>query len=292
MIKNSTSFNFLTKEAILFLSFCIAVPIAYNYGINLLRSNKLNEQKKTVENLHQKIDDLQNKFTLLEIEHKMLIRDYITIDSMLNSYELDNINYVNNEKPAVENLNYKELENDNLALRSKISKLLNEIQTLQNEVSLHKNEKLSLKIEIPKNTDKTKENTNIEINNINIDATTYFNHSKGKRITSNSRRARLIEVCIDFSEVMNNFSLNNREFYLRIADPKGKILTCENPNNNVFKFNEQKIVYSNKILINKTNISAPICITYNSNVRLIPGIYWIDVFVDEVKIGETSFELK
>ncbi|HIE16042.1 MAG TPA: hypothetical protein EYP69_03855 [Bacteroidales bacterium] len=80
--------------------------------------------------------------------------------------------------------------------------------------------------------------------------------------------------------------------YLRIARPDGTIISSSEYD--LFDFNGNKIVYTDKRDIEYNNKDTDVCIywTNKNEEELIPGTYYADIFVGGKNIGTTTFKLK
>lgn len=113
-------------------------------------------------------------------------------------------------------------------------------------------------------------------------------NEKGKEITK-AKRTDKIKVCFTLAE--NTVAPpGNRVVYLRIARPDKIILV--NPENALFTFAEEDIMYSAKRELDYQNQDIDMCIYWNNDGTLIAGVYTVDAYCDGRKIGTATFALK
>ena len=116
--------------------------------------------------------------------------------------------------------------------------------------------------------------------------------SSGKEIpTKKAKRVEQIRTCFLLSE--NTIAeKGSKTIYLRIAEPGGRILTKGTDDSYMFVFEGEKIAYSIKQQINYDNKSMDLCMYFDKPGELKPGMYYVDIFVDDYQIGKTSFTLE
>ena len=105
-----------------------------------------------------------------------------------------------------------------------------------------------------------------------------------------ARRVEKIKVC--FTIGANALTKpGERDFYIRVADPKGNVFPKGGDSTNVFIAEGKELAYSGKRLLNYQNVETEICIYFNKN-NLEAGRYSVDIFADEEKVGEASILLE
>ncbi|OFX20402.1 MAG: hypothetical protein A2033_13480 [Bacteroidetes bacterium GWA2_31_9] len=113
-------------------------------------------------------------------------------------------------------------------------------------------------------------------------------NKRGKEVTKASKVEK-IQVCFNLLE--NDLAPTGaRNVYLRIARPDELVLA--DSENNTFDFQGGKIVYSAKREVDYQNKTVNMCIFWANKEELIPGKYLVDIFIDGVQIGSSTFELK
>jgi hypothetical protein len=117
--------------------------------------------------------------------------------------------------------------------------------------------------------------------------------SNGDEIpTKKAKRVKRIRTCFILSE--NNITERGiRTLYLRIADPKGNILVKGTSDANMFIFKGEKIAWSVKGQINYDNNSMDLCYYWEQvTENLEPGLYSVDIFIDDYQLGTSRFTLE
>jgi FtsZ-binding cell division protein ZapB len=113
---------------------------------------------------------------------------------------------------------------------------------------------------------------------------------KGKE-QKKAKKVERFEVCFTLGE---NIIVESglRDVYIRIARPDELVLI--ESEENLFDFEGQEIVYSAKRQVDYQNEEIEMCVYFDNNPldELIPGDYFIDIFVDGNQIGTSILELK
>lgn len=110
------------------------------------------------------------------------------------------------------------------------------------------------------------------------------------RDTQRAGWVKRIKVCFHVAE--NDLAYTgNRSFYIRIADPTGKILT--NSQSTLFEYKGKNIAYSVKRDFNYTGADTEICMFWDGEEQELPkGNYTVDIYSDGRIIGNSTFSLK
>ncbi|MCD6332901.1 MAG: hypothetical protein J7L89_06475, partial [Bacteroidales bacterium] len=105
------------------------------------------------------------------------------------------------------------------------------------------------------------------------------------------RKVDKIRVCFTLSE--NSLAKPGpRQIYLRIARPDERVM-IRSAATNVFEFNGSKIPYSAMREVEYEGVALKVCIFYDSTPEeIIPGTYYVDLYMEGERIGTTSFSLK
>lgn len=251
----------------------------------------IQSQKNLINTLNQKVDVLERDIMTNEIENSLLINDYQLIDSMLYESKIANVLILDNNIVESHSNKLAKSEKKNIELKNKIAKLLTEVQYLQKEVSKFNQVQNVVNHSVVKPKTEKQIDNKINIKTIKYKSFATFNGFRGVKNTKKARKAKEINLCIDLSEFENESLFKNQDLYLRIANPNGKILSSLNENNDTFIFDGHNIAYSLKVKYDINDSKSMFCVVYTPDIALIPGVYWIDVFLDNEKVGETSFEL-
>jgi hypothetical protein len=101
----------------------------------------------------------------------------------------------------------------------------------------------------------------------------------------------VIKFAIDFTIVKNiTAPTGERTIYVRIAKPDGTVLTKNT--NHTFAYENTKLEYSIKKLIEYTGEEQNITVYWDVEEFLNPGEYTVYLFSDGVMIGERSFVME
>ena len=113
-------------------------------------------------------------------------------------------------------------------------------------------------------------------------------NDKGKE-NNKTKKADKIKVCFTLAE--NAIAKpGNRIIYIRISRPDKLVLT--NPENDMFSYEGENIMYSARREIDYQNQDIDMCIYWANNGMLLSGVYKVDLYSDGRFIGSASFALK
>jgi len=273
--------------------------VAYSYKKSAYWEKRYLEKEKKEKQYSQEFDALNLILSNYNLENSWLIRDYFSVDSMLLTQRILNADLNNS---LLESLNkYNRLLEQNRDLLSqvgfyeqKVSDLLEELQLTKNQLQ----ESMILAEQLQKLLDENNEVQGdlftVEFMSsyklINTSSTAIAKTRKGFVPTKKIKQTDHINISIatvgDF-----NFNLGHKALYVRIADPQGNILPFVKDEVDLFRFEGEEILFSEKEMVSFTNKSFPLQIIYHPVTELLPGVYWVYVFCDGIKIGEASFDL-
>jgi len=101
-----------------------------------------------------------------------------------------------------------------------------------------------------------------------------------------------VKVCFTMRE--NSIAkAGSKDVYIRITRPDATVIA--NTQQDVFDFQDQKIVYSAKRQIDYENKDIDVCVFWDNNItsnQLMLGDFTIDIFADGALIGTTKFNIK
>ena len=124
-----------------------------------------------------------------------------------------------------------------------------------------------------------------------IDANAYKKATFGKKkITDKARRTKSIDVCITLSKNAL-VSEGEKDIYIQIVNPKNNVVG----NKGSISFGDHNLIYSQKKVIDYTNENLDLCAIIEGTENDIPfakGLYYVNVFHDDIRLGSTTFELK
>jgi hypothetical protein len=110
--------------------------------------------------------------------------------------------------------------------------------------------------------------------------------------TALAKRTLKIKICFD---VMDNKVTDPgmKDFYIRILTPDAVGLTdSEEPLTFMHPELKQKVIYTKEETINYKNQKTNICFKWEGTEQYIPGLYIVEVFTKDNKLGMTTFTLK
>lgn len=124
--------------------------------------------------------------------------------------------------------------------------------------------------------------------------TSYKKKNNGKFTTTvMAKRTNKLDVC--FSVLENKIAKGGeRNVYLRIVEPGGKVLGNRAAGSNSFKMaSGEEVMYTNTATVNYENKNVEQCISYEEAERVFtPGTYVIEVYIDGNLSGATSYVLR
>ncbi|MBN2519820.1 MAG: hypothetical protein JXB17_04885 [Bacteroidales bacterium] len=211
------------------------------------------------------IQKLINEITKIKTTNAEIIRQYKkelgTLRDIMKSYivQIDSLNTKNIELMA-----------ENVEVKQEIEKVKTELE-IEREIK----DDLTQKVE-----------TGSKLTAKEIYATSL--NESGKEKDKISKIAR-IRVCFTLRE--NPIAEPGpRTIFMRIIRPDELVLA--DSEENVFEYNGDKIVYSDKREVEYENQDLAVCIFWQNNGMLIPGTYIIDLYTDNYQIGTTSLSLR
>ncbi|MBU2553956.1 MAG: hypothetical protein KKF98_05810 [Bacteroidetes bacterium] len=132
------------------------------------------------------------------------------------------------------------------------------------------------------------------LNVYNLTAMPMHQKGGGKQVeTDKIKRTDLVKVCFTLGE-NKVVEPGNKTIYIRIAEPNKEILSAGRTDDFSFDFNGEKLQYSATETVDYQNVSQEVCISWNrrSTKELKPGLYHVDLFLENNNIGHTTFMLK
>lgn len=110
--------------------------------------------------------------------------------------------------------------------------------------------------------------------------------------TGIAKRTLKIKICFD---VMDNKVADPgmKDFYIRILTPEAEVLTdAEAPLTFMHPELKQKVVYSMAETINYKNQKTDVCVNWQGTEQYKPGLYIVEIFTKDNKLGTTTFSLR
>ncbi|MGQ9846991.1 MAG: coiled-coil domain-containing protein [Bacteroidales bacterium] len=219
---------------------------------------ELEQEKNKIKELLNEIKNIKSANAYQINQYK---KELETLRQIMRSYivQIDSLNTRN-----------KLLTEENRKVKTDFQKVLTEKENLS-----QKNQELEQKVEIAST-----------LRAINI--TSVAVNDRAKEV-NRAKRASKIRVCFTLTENAI-VKPGNRFVYIRIAKPNKEILP--NPDNDMFDYLGDKILYSAKREIDYQNKDVDMCIYWTNDGSLVAGVYNVDIFCDGKQIGSDTFMLK
>jgi len=116
--------------------------------------------------------------------------------------------------------------------------------------------------------------------------------SNGKQMaTDKASKAEKIKSCFVLSENPITES-GQKNIYFRIISPEGIVLTDETSTGKTFDYEGVKGIYTMIRKVEYNNQTLDVCIYWDIPQQLSPGFYIVELYLEEVLIGKTSFDMK
>lgn len=289
MIVNTKVFNF--KFTIGTLVVAIIVLAAYGFSkYSDFRSDKayLAHEKKLLQkelnNFIDRYDNLDSKFITLEskfentIERAQLAHDSLSVlkadVAVLSRYRAE-LMFLKKQS--------KTLQPDSLNLV--IGNLVEEKEEIT--IALEKERDVVSSLETVKREleDALKKGSMIYANS--FDAKVYREKSIGtKTETRKASNADNIEVCFVIAE--NPIAAKgDKNLYIQVLGPDNNVVNDKG----VVTFGDSSLIYSTKLSVEYENKSEEICAIIPNNETFKKGVYYVSIFENERKLGNTQIEL-
>ncbi len=112
-----------------------------------------------------------------------------------------------------------------------------------------------------------------------------------EKATTKAKKVDKVKTCFILGE--NKIAdRGNKEIYVRIEDPSGKVLAKGLGESNEITVGGSKVAVSVKEDVEYNNQATPLCVYFTRTEELSKGVYKVSVYADKTEIGNTSFELK
>ena len=207
------------------------------------------------------------------------------------------------EKATSDASSMRKYKNEVTALKKRQTELEQEIATLKQANEQLQGENTKVKGDLSQ-----QQNVNRELTNENMNQAATI--AKGKllaayevtaegmqvkgtkeKATTKAKKVNKIKTCFILGE--NKIAdRGNKEIYLRIEDPSGKVLAKGLGEGNEITVNGTKVAVSVKEDVEYANAAMPLCVYFTSSGVLDKGTYKITVYCDKTEIGNTRFDLK
>lgn len=224
--------------------------------------SQLDQEREKIEELEQQLEKAKGNAA----EVSKLRRELNTIRGLIKSYlrQIDSLNTVNITLQAENATVRKDLESE-----KSTSKQLTE-------------EKTALSKEVEKGSKLT--TFNIFADGINERG------SDKESSTTKARKADKIRCC--FNLAANHIAKAGEKIvYMKVIGPDGKVFS-DGSDAGTITVGGQAQQYTAKKTINYTNKATEVCMIFRKKDEFAQGKYLIEIFAEEVQIGNTSVELK
>lgn len=207
------------------------------------------------------------------------------------------------EKATADASSMRRYKNEVASLKKKQTELEAQIAELQQANEQLQGENAKVKGDLANQQSVNKELTN---ENMNLSSTVakgkllaaYEVTAEGVQVkgskeksTTKAKKVDKVKTCFILGE--NKIAdRGNKEIYLRIEDPSGKVLAKGLGAGNEITVNGQKVAISTKEDVDYSNQAMPLCLYFTKTEELEKGNYKVSVYADNTQIGTTTFELK
>ena len=120
-----------------------------------------------------------------------------------------------------------------------------------------------------------------------FNATVYRKKNSGERVvTTKASNAHSVEVCF----VLGENPLANKgqkKLYIQILGPDSNVVNDKGAVN----FGESSLIFSESVIVQYNNNAEEICAVIPNNESFKKGVYYVSVFENERKLGNTQIEL-
>ena len=107
--------------------------------------------------------------------------------------------------------------------------------------------------------------------------------------TDRSSRAKKLRTCLSLVE--NSIAEKGpRRVFVRITGPDGILLTSGYEQ--IFTFNGEQMIYSASREVDYQGEEIEICIFYQGNPPYLKGLYSVEVYTEETKLGSGELQLR
>ncbi len=176
------------------------------------------------------------------------------------------------------------LQRSNMELASEKAKISSELKTVSSEKN-----KLQQDVQ---NKDKViKEGSVLQTLNLNSVPIRLRNNGNQVETSKASRVEKIKTCCTLYENRIAKAGLKN--IYVRIISPEGSVLNNPSNPNATFNFNGVSGKYSAKREVNYQNQTIEgFCVFYDVSNAMATGLYKVEIYDEDAKIGTTEFELR
>lgn len=301
MIVNPQLFNYRLIIGSLVVVVVVITTISYSsYSTLIANKTFIEQESKLVEN---ELSEMISSYELMEFENKnisfQLEKTKTRIGRILDS--------VKNLKPNASLISrYKkqlqELKEENVKVLARLDGLESKNDMLRQDVkgSKSKEERTtsiikSLQVEnstlSETNSNLTKEIEEAKILDLADFKAVGVKRVTRKRVVDTRYASRAKQLQISFTLAANKFvDKGTKDLYIQILDPKNNIVADKGS----VKFDKHLLIYTEKVSVdyNNEDIKVSSLIKADDNEILVRGTYFVSVYHNAVRLGDTTIELK
>lgn len=113
--------------------------------------------------------------------------------------------------------------------------------------------------------------------------------SESGKLIAKAGRVVKLKTCLNLVE--NSIAKSGlMEVYIRIKGPDGILLTSDSQN--IFKFNGEELIYSASREVDYQGEEIEVCVYFNPTEKLEKGVYTVDAYTAQGKLGSADLLLK
>ena len=206
--------------------------------------------------------------------------------SLLSVYR-SKIKLLQKEKAEVLALVSK-LENENQRLSIKTAKVEEDLHGARSITNALKSENKDLAFNNTQLSKKIEAASHLEIGKLNAKAVKRITK---KRIVGTNKSYKSNKLHVAFTVSKNKFvNEGKKDIYIQILSPSNNVVADQGS----VSFGKQSLIYSKKIILDYKNedINLDAIITTDVDQPLTKGVYFVNIFHDNTRLGSTSVTLK
>ncbi len=286
------------SAGIIFIIFLLIALLGF---MSYLYINQKQTTQEITKELSAEKDSLQTELKDIKVSYDSLRTDNDTLNEQLNQ-EKERIDDLLSEIRRVKATNYtriKELKEEVKTLRKIAQSYVRQIDSLNqaNKKLAAENRRVRQEIEQVKESkqqlEQEKDSLSKTVNKAKLLRTeNVMVQPINERGNEKSKVNKIDKIKVCFTIKENVVAKpGDRVAYIRIAAPPEDLILT-NSEDNLFEYQNKKIVYSAKRPFEFTGQATDLCIYFDSKGELKPGKYEVYVFTDGYQIGQTEFELE
>ncbi len=296
--KKSRPIVYIILLVVLAILLAIAAWFYFDKAEEVTALQQEKEQIRT--DLQQELDELMQQHNQIKRDYGNLSDTLATRDSLIraNAEEIENLLNFKWEYYLIK----KKLDR----LRVTAQKYVRQMDSLYtvNQELTEENERIreSFRTEQMKNSELKVEKQELEtivedasvLRAYNVVATGIRQRGSKQKETDKARRTDRVRVCFTLGE-NSLVEKGEKNIYIRISRPDKAVLMIDDTEKYSFEHKGEKLQYSIMRKVNYNGESVDVCAYWNrgrTDEEAMEGKYFVDIYTDENKIGEGSFELK